>query len=255
MCACPADSSSARKKTTSDRIPCCLAATIALESPRLDPLPVMRVRVGGANRTLRKCRDWHHRLPATNVLGRYHLGCRAGTLHFCGCPVRFDRGLHPPRLYSSSPWVAFQHVFVCGGCMRGCSSRGHLAAQSDDDGRERRPIANHWLAMPRPQFSIRTLLVAMLIAAAFFGGIDFERERRRRDDEAAALAAKRVQGAPQGSAARRIKKDPSSLATTRRVSGGTFSNNWTWAKNLRPPRRRARERNIEPLPRIAPVQA
>jgi hypothetical protein len=45
--------------------------------------------------------------------------------------------------------------------------------------------------MPRPQFTIRALLVAMLVVAAFFAGIRFERERQRRADErAAALAPK-----------------------------------------------------------------
>jgi hypothetical protein len=34
----------------------------------------------------------------------------------------------------------------------------------------------------RFQFSLRALLVAMLVVAAFFGGIRFERERRRRED-------------------------------------------------------------------------
>ena len=43
--------------------------------------------------------------------------------------------------------------------------------------------------MPRPQFTLRSLLVAMLVVAAFFGGIHFERERKRRDDEAARAAA------------------------------------------------------------------
>jgi len=38
--------------------------------------------------------------------------------------------------------------------------------------------------MPRPQFTLRALLVAMLVVAAFFGGIQFKRERRRREDEA-----------------------------------------------------------------------
>ena len=47
--------------------------------------------------------------------------------------------------------------------------------------------------MPRPQYTLKTLLVAMLVVAAFFGGVRFERERRRRaDEEAAALAAKAV---------------------------------------------------------------
>ena len=40
--------------------------------------------------------------------------------------------------------------------------------------------------MPPFQFTLRVLLVAMLVVAAFFGGIRFERERRRRADEAAA---------------------------------------------------------------------
>jgi hypothetical protein len=39
--------------------------------------------------------------------------------------------------------------------------------------------------MRRPQFTLRALLVAMLVVAAFFGGIHFERERRRREDEKA----------------------------------------------------------------------
>lgn len=44
--------------------------------------------------------------------------------------------------------------------------------------------------MPRRfQFSLRALLVLMLAAACFFGGIHFERERRRRLDEAAKLTA------------------------------------------------------------------
>ncbi|HET6879093.1 MAG TPA: hypothetical protein VFI31_02995 [Pirellulales bacterium] len=43
----------------------------------------------------------------------------------------------------------------------------------------------------RFQFSLRALLVAMLVVAAFFAGIHFERERRRRADEASALAAQR----------------------------------------------------------------
>lgn len=37
----------------------------------------------------------------------------------------------------------------------------------------------------RPQFSLRALLVLVLAAACFFGGIHFERERRRREVEAA----------------------------------------------------------------------
>jgi hypothetical protein len=35
----------------------------------------------------------------------------------------------------------------------------------------------------RFQFSLKWLFVAMLVGAAFFGGINFERERRRRQDE------------------------------------------------------------------------
>ena len=37
--------------------------------------------------------------------------------------------------------------------------------------------------MPRPQFTLRALLVLMLAVACFFGGIRFERERRRREEE------------------------------------------------------------------------
>lgn len=40
--------------------------------------------------------------------------------------------------------------------------------------------------MSRPQFTIRAMLVAMLVVAAFFGGIRFERERLRLAAEAAA---------------------------------------------------------------------
>jgi hypothetical protein len=45
--------------------------------------------------------------------------------------------------------------------------------------------------MPRPQFTLRALLILMLAVACFFGGIRFERERQRRADEAALLAAQR----------------------------------------------------------------
>ena len=38
--------------------------------------------------------------------------------------------------------------------------------------------------MRRPQFSIRALLILMLVVAAFFGGIKFERERRTREERA-----------------------------------------------------------------------
>jgi hypothetical protein len=41
----------------------------------------------------------------------------------------------------------------------------------------------------RFQFSLKALLVAMLVVAAFFGGVRFEGERRRRADEAALAAA------------------------------------------------------------------
>jgi hypothetical protein len=40
--------------------------------------------------------------------------------------------------------------------------------------------------MHRPQFTLRALLVAMLAAGCFFGGIHFERERRRREEARAA---------------------------------------------------------------------
>jgi len=36
--------------------------------------------------------------------------------------------------------------------------------------------------MPRPQFSIRTLLWLALVVAAFLGGIMFEKDRFRRSD-------------------------------------------------------------------------
>lgn len=36
--------------------------------------------------------------------------------------------------------------------------------------------------MPRPQFSIRTLLWLTLVVAAFLGGMAFERERRSREE-------------------------------------------------------------------------
>jgi hypothetical protein len=47
--------------------------------------------------------------------------------------------------------------------------------------------------MARPQFTLRTLLVAMLVVGAFFGGIKFERQRHQGADEAAAKAARRMQ--------------------------------------------------------------
>ncbi|HVX09696.1 MAG TPA: hypothetical protein VHC22_00705 [Pirellulales bacterium] len=36
--------------------------------------------------------------------------------------------------------------------------------------------------MRRPQFTLRALLVLMLVVGAFFAGIRFERERRRHAD-------------------------------------------------------------------------
>ena len=39
------------------------------------------------------------------------------------------------------------------------------------------------MRMPRPQFSIRTILWLTLVAAAFLGGMAFEKERRRREDD------------------------------------------------------------------------
>jgi hypothetical protein len=39
--------------------------------------------------------------------------------------------------------------------------------------------------MPRPQFTLRALLVATLVVGAFLGGVHFERERRRQDEAAA----------------------------------------------------------------------
>jgi hypothetical protein len=42
--------------------------------------------------------------------------------------------------------------------------------------------------MPRPQLSLRTLLWSMVVAAAFFAGIQFERERRNREDDEQAMS-------------------------------------------------------------------
>jgi hypothetical protein len=41
--------------------------------------------------------------------------------------------------------------------------------------------------MPRPQFTLRALLVAMLVVAAFFGGIRFERYLAERRADAVRL--------------------------------------------------------------------
>jgi hypothetical protein len=43
--------------------------------------------------------------------------------------------------------------------------------------------------MPRPQFTLRTLLVAMLVVAAFFGGMRLERELRTRAEQAVRVPA------------------------------------------------------------------
>jgi hypothetical protein len=59
--------------------------------------------------------------------------------------------------------------------------------------------------MLRPQFTLRALLVLLLVVACFFGGIRFERERQRRADEAAALAGKAARQMLQGRS-RRITK-------------------------------------------------
>lgn len=40
---------------------------------------------------------------------------------------------------------------------------------------------------PRPQFTLRALLVAMLVVAAFFADIRFERERQRREEAESSL--------------------------------------------------------------------
>ena len=50
--------------------------------------------------------------------------------------------------------------------------------------------------MPRPQFTLRALLVLMLAVACFFGGIWFERELRRREAEAAAMRADAIRVYP-----------------------------------------------------------
>jgi hypothetical protein len=43
--------------------------------------------------------------------------------------------------------------------------------------------------MHRPQFTLRALLVLMLVVCAFLGGIHIGRQRQKADDEVAALAA------------------------------------------------------------------
>lgn len=54
--------------------------------------------------------------------------------------------------------------------------------------------------MRRPQFSIRALLILMLVVGAFFGGIKFERERRIREERAsqAPVAATPSMASPYG---------------------------------------------------------
>jgi hypothetical protein len=47
--------------------------------------------------------------------------------------------------------------------------------------------------MPRPQFTLRALLVLLLAVACFLGGIRFERERQRREDHESGLASTRQQ--------------------------------------------------------------
>lgn len=44
--------------------------------------------------------------------------------------------------------------------------------------------------MPRSQFTLRSLLVAILVVAAFFAGMQLERERRRRADLAEVQAVR-----------------------------------------------------------------
>ena len=44
---------------------------------------------------------------------------------------------------------------------------------------------HRWITVAKARhFSLRALLVAMLVVAAFFAGVRFERERRRREDKA-----------------------------------------------------------------------
>lgn len=65
--------------------------------------------------------------------------------------------------------------------------------------------------MPRRfQFSVRALLVAMLVVGAFFGGIQWERARRRRENEqaqkAVTEAAKEKLPSVQFDSARKVKE-------------------------------------------------
>ncbi|HVA44904.1 MAG TPA: hypothetical protein VNH11_00835 [Pirellulales bacterium] len=72
--------------------------------------------------------------------------------------------------------------------------------------------------MPRRfQFSLRALLVAMLVVAAFFGGIHFERERRRLAAEAAAKREDAVRVYPLFGPARLITL-PNGTKTLQQVS-------------------------------------
>ena len=43
--------------------------------------------------------------------------------------------------------------------------------------------------MPRPQFTLRALLLLMLVVAAFFGGVRFGREWQRSDEKGVAASA------------------------------------------------------------------
>lgn len=60
--------------------------------------------------------------------------------------------------------------------------------------------------MPRPQFSLKTMLWLMVVVAAFCAGIRFEREWKARRSRTASPAAKPIFGPPIKPPAR--KKDP-----------------------------------------------
>jgi hypothetical protein len=68
----------------------------------------------------------------------------------------------------------------------------------------------------RPQFTIRALLIVMLVVAAFFAGIHLERERRRRADEAAIAAAKGAKKTRK--IAKRVMEPPGPGATAKEIS-------------------------------------